>query len=296
MTPKVRTAAIMMVRNEQSVIASSIGHLLRMGVGRVYVTDNGSTDHTAGVLRRISAKTGRVVVNADTGPFRQGEILTDLSGRAVADGAQWLLPADADEFLWLRPGTSLEDLCARAGIGGYRVAVRNFLQARPARREWRGTLTTMCVSAEPFGAVSDGRSAVTSGAIPFVRINYPTKLFLRATPQLQIAFGHHDATGTAGPLVPLADGCLLHAPIRSMSGLRRRMESGRRAAEVSPDPGQNWHNKRVAAMSEVELAEEWRRNTYAPLHPAQRGSTVLDFRLSRIGLRQAGFTAALGRL
>lgn len=117
--PDPAVAVVMMVRNEQHVIASCIGHMLQtLGVSRVYVVDNGSFDRTPDILRRIAAGTGRVVAEADGGPFRQHEILTALAQRAAADGAAWVLPSDADEFLWLRSGLSLAALCRREGIGG----------------------------------------------------------------------------------------------------------------------------------------------------------------------------------
>lgn len=280
----------MMVRNEQHVIASCIGHMLQtLGVSRVYVVDNGSVDRTPDILRRIAAGTGRVVAEADDGPFRQHEILTALARRAAAEGAAWVLPSDADEFLWLRPGLSLAALCRRDGVGGYRVPVRNFLQARPVRREWPGALATMCVSAIPQGGVRDAQAEVSAGRLPFVRMAYPTKLLLRATPGLQLTFGHHDAQGADGPLVDLRGGEVLHAPIRSFQDLHTRMETGQRVAEVTPEPSQNWHLKRVAAMDGAAVAEEWRRNSFPLLRPVERGATRLDFRLSRIGLRQAPF-------
>jgi hypothetical protein len=152
-----RVAALTILRNEEAIVATCIGHLLEtVGVDRVYAMDNGSSDRTVAILRRIAAATGRVVVDVDAGEYRQDEIITALAHRAMADGAEWVLPNDADEFLWLEPGVTLASLCARTEIGGYWLGLRNFLQARPVRREWSGSLATMCVSAIPFGAVADG--------------------------------------------------------------------------------------------------------------------------------------------
>lgn len=290
-------AAIMMVRNEQHIVASSIGHLLTtLGVDRIYVTDNGSTDRTPDILRRIAGSTSRVVVDFHPGDFRQADIFTALARRARLEGMDWVLPTDADEFFWLRPGVSLASLCSRDGIGGYRLSVCNFLQARPVRRDWFGSLLTMGVAAVPFGSVADGRGMVGSGEIPFVRITCPSKLLLRTAASLEIAFGNHDASHTAGPLAALEDGVILHAPIRSPGHLRRRAEVGRRTEAVTPDPGQSWHVKRIAAMDTAALDEEWRRNSYAPLRPVLPGKTRLDLRLCRVGLQQSGFSRRFGRI
>ncbi len=279
----------MMVRNERHVIVTCLGHLLTLGIERIYVVDNGSTDDTPDLLHRAATVTGRLVLTTDRGEFRQAEVLTALARRAASEGADWILPADADEFLWLRPGVSLARLCGRPGIGGYRMPVCNFLQARPIRHDWPNSLATMCIAAVPFGTVADGADMVQAGEIPFVRINYPTKLLLRATPSMQVAFGHHDAHGLAGPLLPLAEGELLHAPIRSAGDLQGRVELGRRVEAVTPHPAQNWHAKRLVPMGCDELAREWRRNSFNPLRPIVPGAARLDWRLSRIAMRQSGF-------
>lgn len=146
----------------------------------------------------------------------------------------------------------------------------------------------MCVSAIPQGSVQGAQADVSAGRPPFVRMAYPTKL-LRAAPGLQLTFGHHDAHGADGPLMDLQGGEVLHAPIRSFQNLHARVEAGQRVAEVTPEPGQNWHLKHVAAMDGAAAAEEWRRNSFPLLRPVGRGVTRLDFRLSRIGVQQAAF-------
>jgi hypothetical protein len=276
----------MMVRNERNVIVNCVGHLLKLGVNRIYAVDNGSTDDTPELLRRMAKLTGKLELSIDNGAYRQAEVLTALARQAASDGADWILPSDADEFLWLRQGVSLSLLCRRPEIGGYLMHVRNFLQARPVRGDWPGAIASMCVAAIPYGSLDDGFALVRDGHIPFVRSTYPHKLLLRAAPGLQLGSGHHTAKGLAGPLVQLDDGELLHAPIRSFSGLHRRRETGKRIkmAKVAPLPTQSWHLKRLVDMDAGALAHEWRSNTFHPLHPAQAGATRLDWRLVRIAL------------
>lgn len=285
-----------MVRSEEHIVATCIGHLLNtVRVDRVYVMDNGSTDGTPDLLRRIARRTDRVIIDTDPGAFRHGEIITALAHRAMADGFTWLLPTDADEFLWLRPGRSLAALCCRDDIGGYRLDLCNFLQARFIRRDWPGALGFMAVAAIPTGSMPTDEAQVTAGKVPFVRITYPTKILVRAAPALAITFGNHDATGTAGPLVPLPDAEILHAPMRSFDRLHRRAEAGRRSHVTTPEPGQNWHIKRVAEMTAAALEQEWRRNTFSILHPARKGQTRWDLRLTKISRQQAGFRRSVAR-
>lgn len=287
-------AALLMVRNEEHIVATCIGHLLNtIRVDRVYVTDNGSTDGTPDILRRIASRTDRVVVASDSGEFRQGEIITALARRAAADGFTWLLPTDADEFLWFRPGHSLATLCRRDDIGGYRLELCNFLQARPVRRDWPGALGLMAVAAIPTGTMPTDAARVGAGTLPFVRITYPTKILLRAAPGLTVAFGNHDAAGTAGPLVPAPDAEILHAPLRAFDRLHRRAEAGRRSHVTTPEPEQSWHIKRIAEMDTVALEQEWRQNSFSLLHPITAKQTHFDMRLIKVSRQQATFRRSL---
>lgn len=294
--PTHSVAALIMVRNERHIVATCIGHLLHtVRVDRVYVVDNGSTDGTLQLLQRMAQKTKRLIVDVDQGPYRHGEIVTALAHRARVEGATWVLPTDADEFMWLRPGTSLSDLINRDDVGGYQVAVRNFMQARFVRRDGPGSLATMWVAAVPVGVGFEGQARVSSGEVPFIRVAYPTKVLLRTAPSLSITFGNHDASGTAGPLVPLVGGEILHAPMRSFERLHRRAEAGRRAEVVTPNPGHNWHLKRVTAMDATGLEQEWRQNSFSPLQPIRSGATRLDLRLARVGWQQGGFRRSIER-
>jgi hypothetical protein len=241
------------------------------------------------LLRRIASLTGRLELTVDHGAYRQAEILSALAQHAISEGADWVLPSDADEFLWLRRGASLDLLYGRTDIGGFAVPVRNFLQARPIRQDWPGSLATMCVSAVPQGLAEDGFALVTDGKLPFVRISYPTKLLVRASPSLQFDHGHHNAEGLAGPLIPLEGGEKLHAPIRSFGDLHRRVEAGRRVGAVSSNPSWSWHLKRLAHMKPSELEREWRENSFHPLRPLAAGVAQLDWRLALIALQQARF-------
>lgn len=284
-------SAVMMVRNEQHIIAYSIGHMLTaLGIDRVYVVDNGSADRTPDILRRISLHTGRVIFDSYPGQFCQAEVLTALAHRAELEGADWVLPADADEFLWLAPGVSLATLCGNSDVGGYRIPVCNFLQASPVRSDWHGSLLTMCVAAVPSGLTTEAQARVCSGEIPFVRMAYPNKLLLRATQSLQISFGNHDAENTRGPLIAMTNGEILHAPIRAASRLHQRAETGRRVESVTRDPGYGWHVKRVAAMDRLALKHEWRRNSFMPFMPLQKGAARRDWRLFRIAWQQRAFS------
>ena len=258
-----------------------------MGVDRLYVADNGSTDATPVILERIAAADRRVRVTPAPGPFRQPEIMKALWDEAVSDGAGWVLPSDADEFIGMG-GAALRAHCAAAeGIGGFKLRVRNFVQFRHVLRDGPGTLETMVAYGRPHGRAEDGMELVSSGALPFVRMNYPAKLLLRGARTVTLERGQHRADGLDGALaaLPLCD--MLHAPIRSRDDLATRVRHAARSHEVAPDPGTSWHLKRLAPMDRAGLDVEWRLNSIHPAWPWRRGFGF-DLRLRRlaVGLRE----------
>ena len=205
----------MMVRNEAAIIADSVGHLLNnIGVDRLYVADNGSTDRTYALLRSMAGHDPRLTVRSIPGPFHQPTIMRWMTEKAVEDGADWLLPNDADEFFW-PDGATLREMCASAkGVAGFLLDVCNFVQLDWIARDRPGSLETMLFSAKPHGAPHEGPARVLGG-LPFVRACYMPKLLLRATPDIYLQRGAHTATGLAGPLVAAPAGQLLHAPMRA---------------------------------------------------------------------------------
>ena len=286
-------AAVMMVRNEAAVIADSVGHLLRhLRVDAVHVADNGSTDATPSILRRIAAADPRVRVTAAPGAYDQPGVMRALVRDAAGAGAAWILPTDADEFLWLS-ARGLRALCHAAppGIGGWRLRVRNFAQWRGVVRDGPGSIATMTFRARPACAESAAPALVARGALPYLRIAYPPKLLLRATADLAPLRGQHHADGTAGPLpaTPVAD--VLHAPIRARDDLMSRVAHGERAMALDEAPETSWHLKRLVGMTRAQLDAEWRANSVA-LPGGARGY-VPDTRLLRLALSLRGFRAAM---
>ncbi|MFT8247046.1 glycosyltransferase family 2 protein [Roseomonas sp. BN140053] len=279
-------AAVMMVRNEANIIADCAAHLLHgLAVDRLLVADNGSTDGTPAILRRIAAGDRRVQVTSVPGHFSQPEVMNALIGQAVAGGADWILPNDADEFLWLR-GTSLRALCAGSpAVGGYRLPVRNFVQLRGVARDHPGSLETMLFSARPQGSEGEAQALVTTSAIPFLRMHYPPKLLLRATAGLRLHRGQHRADGALGPLLPLRQGEMLHAPIRARDDLASRVEHGRRLRAVAPEPGTGWHLKRLLHLDETGLQAEWDGNSVGFDRWRPAPGFQLDLRLCRLAWR-----------
>lgn len=106
-----RTVAVAMVRDEEDVVRSTVGHMLAQ-VDAVIVADNLSTDGTRAILDELAARSaGRLLVVDDPEPaYRQSEKMTALALRARLDlGADWIVPFDADE-VWYSPFGRIADV------------------------------------------------------------------------------------------------------------------------------------------------------------------------------------------
>ena len=294
-TPHPRIHAIMMVRNEETIIIESIGHLLQhLRIERLLVIDNGPSDRTPHYLARIARIDSRLRWRSSPGVYDQGGLMSELAREAWAEGAEWILPVDADEFF--DPGRGgFMPLLAAQGVGAFSVPVVNFVQSRLAGylpgAGWPDrALETMVFAAKPHHPWEKARDFVESGIIPFVRIAYPPKHVFRASDTLSLEPGCHGAQGLAGEIRLWPGAAFLHAPIRTFNDIHRRVEHGRRLAEADPDPAVGWHVRRLMHMSQAELRQEWRANT-TRLGDIRGRSLSFDPRLRQIARQLRGFTS-----
>lgn len=99
--------AVSSVLNEVDIIATTIAHLRDQGIDNILISDGGSTDGTWDLVADLAD--GYLTQD---GPFDQGAEITRLAHIARENGAEWVLPFDADEF-WIDPtgGTVSQVLC-----------------------------------------------------------------------------------------------------------------------------------------------------------------------------------------
>jgi glycosyltransferase involved in cell wall biosynthesis len=87
-------AAVMTTKNEQDIVGACVAHLFAEGIDRLYVAD-ASDDATPEILRSFE----NVVVRPDRGRYTDQAGWTNrLIEEAADDGADWIVPLDADEF------------------------------------------------------------------------------------------------------------------------------------------------------------------------------------------------------
>lgn len=99
--------AIARVKDEQDIVASTVGHMLTQ-VDHVIVEDNGSTD---GTLKILSGLDVEVLHDPTVGYYQSAAMSRLASYAAVKRDATIVVPFDADEF-WYSPFGRIADVLA----------------------------------------------------------------------------------------------------------------------------------------------------------------------------------------
>ncbi|NYE35783.1 hypothetical protein F4692_000887 [Nocardioides cavernae] len=226
--------AVMLVRDEEDIVGSTLDHLLAQGVAGIIVADHGSTDDTWRVLRQAATRDGRVHVLRDAEPgFYQGAKTSYLARRAFLAGADWVVPVDADEH-WYAVD---DDLATYFGAQTADVVWADMHEVFPATAD--GT-------ARPDAAV---QVETEHGAV--------AKVAFRARPWVWVGEGNHTIRGWSGDRV--ADLRILHYQYRSIAQFRaknrRGVEGLSRTTGLSADVGSHWVEQ--AAMDEDQQQQRW---------------------------------------
>lgn len=258
---------ISMIRNEADLVHLNVPYHLSLGVDQMLVVDNDSTDGTDSLLKWLSERDARVRWSRDDGPFLPSRVMTGLARQAFNEGADWVLPVDADEF-WHAPGGDFRRVLETSQAGVLQARTVNFIQRREQRVSEAEALLYMTRRTEaPVGPHGHAQDLVESGRIAFVEKDYPTKCVGRASAEIYIETGHHRIDGVGGPTRRTDEIVCLHAPIRSRDALAERIRSAARAAEAGRKQGQGRNRRRLAELNnDVAMEREWAANSYEDDH------------------------------
>lgn len=254
---------ISMIRNEADIIDLNIRYHLSLGIDRIIVVDNGSTDGTDELLQQISSRDSRVSWSRDDGPFLPSSVMTMLAREAYEAGADWVVPIDADEF-WYAPSGNFRGVLRGSKAGVLATQAPSFIQRRDQIESSPAALLHMTRrSASPVGPPGRGQSLVEAREIAFVEKMYPPKCVCRPAAHVEIETGHHKIYNADGPREEIDEIVCLHAPIRSRMALQERIRSAGRAAEAGRKRGQGRNRRRLAEMQDEDAVErEWAANSY----------------------------------
>jgi glycosyltransferase involved in cell wall biosynthesis len=275
---------ISMVRNEADIVRTNILHHLSLGLDRVLIIDNGSSDGTDTVLEELS-KDPRVRWTRDDSPYRQSQMLTRLARQASAEGADWVLPFDADEF-WYAPRRTIKQVLAQSEAVAIRAQLVNFVQRRGQLQSSPDALLHMTRRIpRPIGPLELAPKLIETQKIAYIEARYPPKWLSRALPTLEISAGNHFVSGLVGGLEDTNEIVCLHAPLRSRARLAAKASQGKRVEAAGHKQGESWHLRRFSRLEdESRLDTEWAANSYrgnhldvyGEAHPAVFDSTLRD--------------------
>jgi hypothetical protein len=262
-TRHVKVVGLYLVRNEVDVIETNLRHHLSTLLDEAIVVDNGSTDGTFELVADLADELP-VQLASEVGLPYQSDRLTRMARFAARQGADWILPIDADEF-WVageRPFRSvLQD--APADARALFVNVVNFVQQRDVLVARPGVLATMTMRPQrPVGTPEEASRLMQTGEVAWLELPYTPKCVHRASSDVFIPAGNH-LNGTDNGVPTDALTCL-HAPMRARSVLAYKIDQGRRLVEEQSSPEAGWHVKRLWQMARAGTgaASEWEASSY----------------------------------
>lgn len=234
--PTAKIVLTMMVRDEIDIIVPMLEHHIAQGIDTMIVTDNASVDGTTEVLQQY-ADAGYVELHHDpVHRKQQGVVTTAMARRARTDhGADWVINADADEFLVPadRTKTVREVLEAMpTDLVSFYVPVTNYVGV-PAER---GSGVDRLV-------YRDSRNVEQLKACGIPAQPTPNAVH-RGDPSVVVVQGNHftDLAVMGEPPAGLGLECL-HLPWRSWTQFEQKVRHAGMGYEASPDlrPSPNHH-------------------------------------------------------
>ena len=278
-------ALTLMIRDEVDILPEWLAYHVAQGVDVLVVTDNGSTDGTRELLEEF-ARTSSVTVDLRHDPVhrkQQSATVTAMARDAhTVHGADWVVNADADEFLIPRD----RDLTLADVFGRLDPAVRAFVVP---------VVNMVGPLAESGGGLDrlvwrDQRDAAELHAIGL--ISHPSGNAIHVgDPDVSVVQGNHLVTIAQGAVPPEELGLeVLHYPWRSWEQYAHRVEIAGVAYESNPDvsPSPNHHGMRdFRRLRAGTLKAYWSLRSTAP-GQTETDSFARDDSLPR-------FLASIGR-
>jgi len=218
----VKVFAVSMVKDEQDIIQYTIENLIARGVDHILINDNLSSDGTTEILQDFETR-GLITVYEDKEVgYYQSDKMTDLARKAFDQGADWVIPFDADEY-WSVPST-----------------FHSFFSG----------ITQSCCQFKLFNYFPTSNDK-HSERNPFLRITNRSiepaplyKVAVRNVGNLVIHQGNHSATGDNMTYM-LGNGMIGHFPWRSYEQFRKKVINGYKAYAASTlpeDMGSHWRS------------------------------------------------------
>lgn len=258
------TAGVLIVRDAVDVTALVVAHHLRVGIERIHVIDDGSSDGTTELLDELARRTSRVTHHRVLGEDDpQLETVSEAGNRLIAEGARLVVPFDADEFWDVTP-EQLESWVADERPRSLSSHWVNFAQSRDNTYPRGGGLLDVRHRAELDAEATEGE--VGAFRASFLQYGPIPKAMVRAHAAVAFSRGQHDVHLAREPgLLPQepAGVDVLHVPLRWKSELTKRaLNYEPRRARQRTHAGDSWQSLfHLRAVEEQREQEVWAANS-----------------------------------
>ena len=219
-------AAVYNSRDEGDIVECSIRHMLAEGVDLILLSDQSTPgEGTVETLRELEAETGQVRVYPNDDPcWFQEETMNELAEMAAREDADWIIPADIDEFWYAEDGRTIAEVLPLV-LHEKQSATRYLHQSWDQRQldPQPPHLGKVAFKWQPDRTVTTGNHAVRGEGTPETGVLGIRELHLRS-------FEHFKA---------------------KMKDRAQRLDPKRRAE------GAGYHFTRLEGLTEEQLEQEW---------------------------------------
>jgi hypothetical protein len=239
--PSDRVVGICRVLNDGDVIFSNLAHLASYGIRKFIVSDMQSRDNTRAEIQRFAQLNKEVTVFIVDDPGVEilgSKYFTGLAAfAALSLDAAWIIPFDADDFLWLAANVTLD-----LGAADIDYILLPWLQVHPAGFD-----------RTPIAELLSGNELPTVVKLAVS----PGKMLFRWREDLVIERGHHwlhskksrVLRGVRGDDIGAA---MVHFPIRSREQFLRKIQSGAAAEKRSRGTVHGTHHSALGSTLDNE--------------------------------------------
>ncbi|MFO1525267.1 MAG: glycosyltransferase family 2 protein [Turneriella sp.] len=121
-----KIAVVAMIRNEEEIIELFIRHAFSF-CDCLYICNHNSSDRTVEIVNALASEGLSIHISTSTAAGHPQEQVTHgLIQQAIADGAEWIVPLDADEFPFCEGGVIRETILSLDPDVEWRYLWRNY--------------------------------------------------------------------------------------------------------------------------------------------------------------------------
>lgn len=217
-----KIAMTMLVRNESDIIEHNVVYHAAMGVDHFIIMDHCSDDETPEIINRLSQDYSIELLQQESSGYYQSEWVSHMARLATTKhDADWIINNDADEFWWPMHGNLKTVLgSVHDSLDGLYIQRFNYPP----------------ISGEHMNSYLEHMIYIDLCSTNGLGKPLPPKFCHKSCSNVTVSQGNHDAHGTtilrksSSTIIQI-----LHFPMRSYSQFSKKILTGGKAYELSPE-------------------------------------------------------------